>query len=115
MPEREIPKTGWDDFCDDFSRLHEGELVNVEIFGDGTRVKKTLAKNLPLGGVSADFEPDFHGQTVSVIAGEEPDDHLTHIVEAPKRLSIEETEEGEHKALRIEAEDGSSVVVRLRS
>jgi hypothetical protein len=64
--------------------------------------------------VSADLKS--HGiDTISIIAGDRSDDHVNHIINRPSRVALEETEEGAHKGLRIDAEDGQMTLVLFRS
>jgi hypothetical protein len=38
-----------------------------------------------------------------------------HIINRPVRVALEETEEGAHKGLRIDAENGETTLLRFRS
>ena len=42
-------------------------------------------------------------------------DHVNNISNRPTRVALEETEEGAHKGLRIESEDGQTTLLRFRS
>ena len=53
--------------------------------------------------------------TISIIAGDRPEDHVTHTVVAPKRVRLEETAEGGHRALEIVAASGVTTLLRFRS
>ena len=40
---------------------------------------------------------------------------MNHIINRPTRVALEETEEGAHKGLRIDAENGQMTLLRFRS
>jgi hypothetical protein len=100
-------------FLDSFSRQHERWLVNVEVVTDGLGVHREVREKR-LIGVSADLK-SRGSDTISIIAGDRPDDHVNHIINRPTRVALEETEEGAHKGLRIEAADGATTLVLFRS
>ena len=113
MPSRDIPREEWMTFLDSFSRQHEGWLVNVEVVTDGLGAHREIREK-SLIGVSADLKS--HGtDTISIIAGDRSDDHVNHIINRPTRVALEETEEGAHKGLRIEAADGETTLLQFRS
>jgi hypothetical protein len=113
MPSREIPREEWMTVLDSFSRQHEGWLVDVEVVTDGLGAHREIREK-SLIGVSADLKS--HGiDTISIIAGDRSDDHVNHIINRPSRVALEETEEGAHKGLRIDAEDGQMTLVLFRS
>ena len=113
MPSRDIPREQWVTFLDSFSRQHEGWLVNVEVVTDGLGVHKEM-RDKRLIGVSADLK-SRGSNAISVIAGDRSDDHLNHIINGATRIALEETEEGAHKGLRIDAADGETTLLLFRS
>jgi len=113
MPSRDIPREKWVAFLDSFTRQHERWLVNMEVVTDGLGVHREVREK-PLIGVSADLK-GRGSNTISIIAGERSDDHVNHIVNGPIRVALEETEEGAHKGLRIEAADGETTLLLFRS
>lgn len=107
---REIPRTEWIRFLDDFTRDYQGWQVRVEVqdAGSGPQV---AVDDLPLQGVAADHRrgsPD-----VAVIVGEEANPALTRIIHGAKRLWVEETAAGNIAAIEIDAGGGSKTLVRL--
>jgi hypothetical protein len=113
MPSRDIPREKWVTFLDSFSRQHERWLVNMEVVTDGLGVHREVREK-PLIGVSADLKTRGRN-TISIIAGDRSDDHVNHIINGPTRVALEETEEGAHKGLRIEAADGETTLLLFRS
>lgn len=113
MPSRDIPREDWVTFLDSFSRQHERWLVNVEVVTDGLGAHREIREK-SLVGVSADLKGRGMG-TISIITGDRSDDHVNHIINRPVRVALEETEEGAHKGLRIDAENGETTLLRFRS
>jgi len=113
MQTREIPRDEWVAFFDSFSRQHEGWLVRLEVFGSdiGAQIE---AEELPLQGISAELKGDGE-DTISIIIGEAPEQHVTHSIAAPAHVRLEETEQGAHEALQIETTDGNTTLLRFRS
>jgi hypothetical protein len=113
MPSRDIPREDWVTILDSFSRQHEGWLVNVEVVTDGLGAHREIREK-SLIGVSADLK-SRGTDTISIITGDRSDDHVNHIINRPVRVALEETEEGAHKGLRIDAENGQTTLLRFRS
>ena len=103
MSDREIPLEQWIKFFDDFSKQHEGWIVNWEVLGAdiGDQLKTT---RLPLVGVSADVKGRV--PRIDVIVGGRLDAHVTQIIEAPKRVWFKPPERPGHEAIEIECDDG---------
>ena len=112
MAYQEIPPEQWRDFCDEFSKQHEGWLITVDIVDEtGETDRETLAEEIPLWGVTVD---EVQEQTeVHIIAGDQPR-HVTHVIRDPATIAFEQNQEGAHTGLRIDTRDGPSVVVRFR-
>jgi Family of unknown function (DUF5335) len=109
---REIPRDEWIEFFDGFSRQHEGWLAAVEVFGTdiGAQVE---ARELPFTGITADLKDGE--DMVSIILGEEAEDHVTHTISRPTHVRLEQTAEGANAALQIESADGTTTLLRFRS
>lgn len=112
MQTREIPRDEWAAFFDSFSRQHEGWLATVEVLGKeiGAQVE---ARELALRGITAELKGDE--DTISIILGETPEDHITHIITGPSHVRLEQTESGAHEALQIESASGVTTLLRFRS
>ncbi len=105
----EIERDSWRSFLDTFSLQHQGWRVIVEVSdGEGNKV---LAEERPLTGVSFD---NATGEPHAYVEIAVRDEHLTHIIENPKRIRFERTESGAHSGLTIEAADGTTTRVRFR-
>ena len=110
MLAEEIPRKRWNKFFDDFSRKHEGWIVTLEVLGSDLG-DQDQAAGLPLSGISADLKD--RESRIEIIVGGKPEAHLTHIIEGPKRIWVEESDEGLHEAVEVESEDGTATLVRF--
>lgn len=113
MQTKEIPKNEWTEFFDSFSRKHEGWLVNLEIFGPeiGAQVEQ---RQLALEGITDEWD-EVEGNTIIIMTGVKPDDHITHSITHPTAVSLEQTDEGADAALAIKSDDGNTTLLRFRS
>ena len=113
MRTQEIPKNEWTGFFDSFSRKHEGWLVKLEIFGPeiGAQVEE---RELALEGITDEWD-EREGNTIMIMTGVKPDDHITHSITHPIQISLEQTDEGADAALAIKSEDGITTLLRFRS
>lgn len=113
MQTRQIPKSEWPGFLDRFSRQYEGWLVNLEIFNPefGAQVAET---GLALEGLTDEWD-EAEGITIIIMAGNEPDDHITHSISDPTEVSLEQTDEGADAALSIKSADGTTALLSFRA
>ena len=113
MQTKEIPKNEWTGFFDSFSRKHEGWLVTVEIFGSeiGAQVEQ---REVALEGITDEWDA-VEGNTIMIMTGAEPEDHMTHSITHPTAVSLEQTDEGADAALAIKSNDGTTTLLRFRS
>jgi hypothetical protein len=112
MSTREVQRDEWREFFDSFSQQHQGWLVTIEMLGPdlGDQVE---ARQLPLEGITVE-SGDGGDTQIEIIAGHNPDSHISHTVTSPKRVWLKQTEEGADEALEIESAD-SVVLLRFRS
>lgn len=109
MQTKQIPKNEWPAFLNNFSSRYQGWLVNLEIVGSdiGAQVEGT---NLVLEGLSDEWS-EKKGDTITIMAGSRPDNHVTHSISRPTELSVEKTETGEDVALSIKGADGTRTLL----
>lgn len=109
MQTRQIPKSEWPAFLKSFSSRNQGCLVNLEVFGSdiGAQVEGT---KLVFEGLTND---EIHGKTLTIMAGNKADAHVTHSVSEPIEISLEKTDTGEDAALSIRGEDGNRTLLTL--
>jgi len=112
MKTEEIPRNVWPAFMDSFTRRHQGWIADLEVFG--LEIGSQLEEHeLPLEGITAELgngKPD----TIEIMLGAEPDNHITHMISAPSQVSLEKTDEGADAALAIKAPDGTMTLLRFR-
>ncbi len=108
----QIPREAWSQTLNDFSAMHEGWLVSVDVLSAEIGAQPEV-HDLPLVGVVA--EPDRDGRTITISAAHSADGQITHTIHSPTRLWIERTDEGADAAVQIESADGAKTIVRFRT
>jgi hypothetical protein len=108
MITQEIPRKEWPQFLDQFSRDHQAWLVTLEAQA-GALGNQLLAGSRPLLGVSAE------GDSVSIMVGARPENHLDHRVTEAEHIWLEQNDEHNDLALQIESRDGVKTLLRFRS
>ena len=111
MPTVEIPREDWVRQLNEFTNIHEGWLVSLDILSTELGAQPEI-DNLPLLGVSAD-RIDHDGTIVVSVAGS-ASEHFTHIIENVARIYVERTDDGADAALEIESADGTRTILRFR-
>jgi hypothetical protein len=112
MPTCEIPRDQWSSALDSFSRRHDGWLATLEV-SSGHSAPHDEAVDKPLIGIVT--ERGARGEsTISILLGGTPRDHVAHVVRAPTRVRLVQTEEGADEALQIDSEDGATTRLRFR-
>ena len=113
MQTRQIPTSEWPVFFENFGRRHEGWLVKLEILNPdfGAQVEGTA---LILEGLIDEWN-ERTGNTIMIMAGNTPDDHLTHSINHPTEVSLERTDGGADAALSIKSADGTTALLSFGS
>lgn len=102
VSEREIPREEWDQFCENFTREHEGADLTVDRRG------QTIVRGQPLIALSwenSDGRPDFR-----ILTGERMGEHLAHVVTDVTRVQRLLRSSGEDAGLRLHNADGVTTV-----
>ena len=107
-----IPRDAWPEALDQFSVVHEGWLVSIDLLAP-TIGAQAEVHDLPLVGVVA--EPDDGGGTISISVARSGFDQMTHTIHAPTSVWIERTDKGADAALQIESAEGTTTIVRLKT
>ena len=107
----EIPRSEWTATLKQFSAVHDGWLVSLDVLGPAFGAQHQI-QNLPLLGVTADA--DSHGSAIVISAARRDGEQITHIVHAPTHVRIARTDEGADAALEIGSADGDAIV-RLKT
>jgi hypothetical protein len=116
MKTREIPRTEWQEFLDEFSKQHEGWHCTIEVLGMEVG-DQVVAEEWPLQGVSVDRTgtSSAGGEAISFIAGDSVSQHVTHTVPNPASLRVAQTDDGMDQGLQVESEDGPTTLLTFRS
>ncbi len=113
MSTQEISPEQWKPFLNRFSRQHEGWLVTLEVFASDIGAQQE-AHELPLEGITI-ASGGAERQTIAISIGKTASDHVTHTINAPTHVWLEQTSEGANAALEIESEDKTKTLLRFRS
>ena len=108
----DVPPQDWGRTLDEFSTVHEGWLVSLEVMGPTLGVQPQIHE-LPLRGITAEFgsrEP-----AITIAASRADGEHFTHVIHAPTRVRIERTNEGADVALEIESDEGNAAILRFKT
>jgi hypothetical protein len=111
MHTREISHDEWAEFLDDLSDQDETVLVTVEVLSSDLG-DQTIADGLTLQGLTLVQKGSEAGE-IEIMLGENTQDHISHVIHTPTRLSILETDEGEPQTLQIESDDGPTTLVHF--
>ncbi len=82
MPTREIARTEWKNYFDDFSRTRQNEKVTVELIFSPQADPQFAMEGLPLVGITYE-EKGSEAGTIEIMVGGETNDSLTHTVTSP--------------------------------
>jgi hypothetical protein len=113
MPTQEIRRDEWSKFFDTFSRQHEGWLATLEVFAPDVGAQEE-ARELPLEGISRGAG-EGESETITISLGRNAEDHVSHTIAEPRRVWLEQTNEGVNAALEIESKDDSKALLQLRA
>jgi Family of unknown function (DUF5335) len=106
-----IARKEWIRALNEFTRVHEGRLVSLDILAESIGAQPEFHE-LPLIGLTA--EPS-EGGSISIAVGRSAGDHLTHTIHSPTQVSIEQTEAGATVAIEIKSADGTTAILRFRT
>ncbi len=109
MPKLEIPRHDWTAFLQNFSRKHCGWLVRMETCRALFSVD-VHARDIALASITVEPKRPDGTEIVIMLSGA---GGLTHSVERPAAIELEENDEGADEALAIHSDDGSRTVLRL--
>ena len=107
----EITHADWARRLNEFTAVHDGWLISVDVLSPETGAQRQI-DNLPLLGVSADRIN--HDGSVAVSVARPGGAHFTHVIREVKRIYIEQTNDGADAGLQIESGDGTKTIVRFR-
>jgi hypothetical protein len=67
-------------------------------------------RGLVLEGITDEYD-EMHGNTIIIMAGDKPDEHVTHSISRPTEISVKRTDGGEDAVLLIKGEDGTRTLL----
>jgi len=85
MPTREIPRSDWKTYFDEFSRTRQNENITVEVIFNPQGDPQYAFERQPLVGISY-AEKGSEAGTIEIIVGGEIGDSLTHTVTSPVHI-----------------------------
>jgi hypothetical protein len=121
MLETEIPRKRWVAFCEEFSRQHQGWLVEVFVVEAGATPEAAVIDGAPELAESRDarlrrLACRQQGETAIVLVVSGRGDRQTeHRTEGPTRIVFEQEDDGAHAGVRIETAAGGTLAVRFRT
>jgi hypothetical protein len=104
----EIPAKDWSRVLDEFSALHAGAPVSLQLLAPDLGAQPAI-RDLPLLGITA--EGTARDATIAIAAARSDGEGLTHIVHSPTRVRIERTHDGADVALQIESAEGTVAIL----
>jgi hypothetical protein len=107
----EIPANDWMRALNEFSAVHDGWLVSLELLSPEYGAQPQV-RDLPLLGVTA--EPRSGSGVITISAARSDGELFTHLIAHPTHVRIERTDEGADAALQIESAEGGAAILRFR-
>jgi hypothetical protein len=101
----------WKGFADHFSKQHDGWSASLQVRQSDGGIEVEV-DDRPFRGVT--FEHRGSHDAVILTFGDDPDEHLTHIIEKPHDLAVLDGQSG-HCSLIIGLADGSGCELELAS
>lgn len=113
MDTKEIPRNEWTNFFDIFSRQYEGSLITMEVFRNdiGDQIQE---RELAFAGITHEWD-EVSGNSIIVMTGSNPDAHITHSINLPTHVCLQQSVDGNEAALFIKSADGTTECLRFRS
>ena len=113
MSTQEIPREQWNNFFDSFSRQHEGWLATLELLTTDLGAQKE-ANELAFEGISLN-SGNAAPQAIVINLARSSTDHVTHVVDHPRHVWLQRTDEGADASLEIESDDDAKTLLRFRA
>jgi hypothetical protein len=104
----EIPAKDWSRVLDEFSAVHAGALISLQLLAPDLGAQPAI-RDLPLLGITAEGAP--HDSTIAIAAARSDGGGITHIVHSATRVRIERTNDGADVALQIESAEGTVAIL----
>jgi hypothetical protein len=92
-----IPRAGWRAALDEFSTIHQGWRISLELLDPGLGAQPEI-DDLPLRGVTAEVNAD---EPAITIAAGMKSDQITHVIHTPTRVQLEKNDAGADMATHV--------------
>lgn len=103
MATQEIPKRYWTSFLQSFTRKHTGWLVRLETCSRAGS-EGVEARDIALASIALEPKRPDGDEIAVMLSGA---GGLTHWVDRPESIELDEAENGAHHVLTIRSSDGS--------
>src|SRR5215813_10876081 len=103
VPTHEILRHDWSNFFDSFSRQHEGWLAILELLDPDIGAQEEVHDG-SLEGVSIASGNDAKDR-ITISMGKRTGDHLSHSIDRPTHVWLQQISDGVDAALLIESEN----------
>jgi hypothetical protein len=108
----DIQPARWSKALAEFSAMHEGWLISVDILSPAIGAQPEV-RDLPLVGVVA--EPEHGGSLITIAAAKFDGEQITHAIHSPTHVRLERTDRGADAAMQIESAEGITTILRLKT
>jgi Family of unknown function (DUF5335) len=112
MQTLEIQPARWSRALAEFSSVHEGWLISLDILSPAIGAQPEV-RDLPLVGIVA--EPEHRGSLITISAAKSGGEQITHSIHSATRVRLERTDAGADVAMQIESAEGTTTILRLRT
>jgi uncharacterized protein DUF5335 len=112
METLEIPRNEWVPRLNEFTAMHDGWLVSLDVLGPEIGAQPSIA-NLPLIGVSADRST--RDRTICISVARSRAGHFTHIIPSVSHLFLTHVHHGADAAVEMVSQDGVTTILRCRA
>jgi len=112
MKTLEIPRNEWVRRLNEFTKMHDGWLVSLDVFGPDIGAQPSIT-NLPLIGVSADRST--RDRTIYISVARFQAGHFTHVVPGVTHLFLTHVHNGADAAVEIVSQHGVRTILRCRA
>lgn len=113
-----IPRGHWQDFCQTFSRAHQGWLIRMwvadtaSLQAGASENTDMMIRDLALHEIAAETRGD---RTDLVILTRDQDSHVDHPIREIVSIMLERDTDGTEMGLLIESADAQSTLLRFRT
>jgi hypothetical protein len=106
---RQVPQDQWRRVLDDLSRVHAGATVRLQVLDD--QGLKFYGDALRLVGLASDGVAGRESISAMLEAG--PNAHLTHVVDSPCAMHVEQQWEPRTANIQVTGKDGRRTLICL--